>query len=108
MRAPDPPPKPLSGRRCLTRISPRPRRDQPRGAEDRRMSMATSITVRVPLAIRRPPGRTTVVAPVRDGGKAAESLRSHGVRLGGAARTGQAQLGVRDGEVVVGLPQPVG
>ncbi len=32
------------------------------------MSVATSITVRVPLAIRRRPGRKTVVTPVRRGG----------------------------------------
>ncbi len=31
------------------------------------MSEAASITVRVPLAIRRRPGRKTVVTPVRDG-----------------------------------------
>jgi hypothetical protein len=31
------------------------------------MSLATSITVRVPLAIRRRPGRKTVVTPVREG-----------------------------------------
>jgi hypothetical protein len=31
------------------------------------MSVATSITVRVPLTIRRRPGRKTVVTPVRDG-----------------------------------------
>ena len=34
------------------------------------MTQATSITVRVPLAIRRRPGRKTVVTPVRDGGEA--------------------------------------
>ena len=34
------------------------------------MTSATSITVRVPLAIRRRPGRKTVVTPVRDGGEA--------------------------------------
>jgi hypothetical protein len=34
------------------------------------MSGATSITVRVPLAIRRRPGRKTVVTPVGDGGEA--------------------------------------
>lgn len=34
------------------------------------MSMATSITVRVPLTIRRPPGRKTVVTPFRDDGEA--------------------------------------
>jgi hypothetical protein len=32
------------------------------------VSEAASITVRVPLAIRRRPGRKTVVTPVRDGG----------------------------------------
>jgi hypothetical protein len=32
------------------------------------MTMATHITVRVPLTIRRRPGRKTVVTPVRDGG----------------------------------------
>ncbi|SDE52905.1 hypothetical protein [Belnapia rosea] len=31
------------------------------------MSVATSITVRVPLAIRRRPGRKTVVTPVQEG-----------------------------------------
>ena len=35
------------------------------------MSMAAGITVRVPLAIRRRPGRRTVVVPVRDSGEAA-------------------------------------
>lgn len=34
------------------------------------MSMATSITVRVPLTIRRRPGRKTVVTPVRGSGEA--------------------------------------
>ena len=34
------------------------------------MSAATSITVRVPLAVRRRPGRKTVVTPVRDGAPA--------------------------------------
>src|SRR3712207_5550971 len=32
---------------------------------------AGSITVRVPLTIRRPPGRKTVVTPARDGAEAA-------------------------------------
>lgn len=31
------------------------------------MSVATSITVRVPLAVRRRPGRTTVVTPLQEG-----------------------------------------
>lgn len=40
------------------------------------MSMATSITVRVPLAIRRRPGRKTVVTPVQSGGETAFSTRA--------------------------------
>lgn len=40
------------------------------------MTTATSITVRVPLKIRRRPGRTTVVTPVRDGGEAALPTRA--------------------------------
>ncbi|MEO3475956.1 hypothetical protein AAFN86_29195 [Roseomonas sp. CAU 1739] len=40
------------------------------------MSAATSITVRVPLKIRRRPGRKTVVTPVRDDGEAAIPTRT--------------------------------
>ncbi len=40
------------------------------------MSEAASIVVRVPLAIRRRPGRKTVVTPVRDGGDAALPARA--------------------------------
>jgi hypothetical protein len=40
------------------------------------MTEATSITVRVPLAIRRRPGRKTVVTPVRDGGETALLTRA--------------------------------
>jgi hypothetical protein len=40
------------------------------------MSGATSITVRVPLTIRRRPGRKTVVTPVPDGGGTALSTRA--------------------------------
>jgi hypothetical protein len=40
------------------------------------MSAAASITVRVPLAIRRRPGRETVVTPVRDGIEATLSTRA--------------------------------
>ncbi len=40
------------------------------------MTSATSITVRVPLTIRRRPGRKTVVTPVRDGGGAALPARA--------------------------------
>ncbi|MCK8787234.1 hypothetical protein M0638_22940 [Roseomonas sp. NAR14] len=40
------------------------------------MTVATSITVRVPLTIRRQPGRKTVVTPVRAGGEAALPTRA--------------------------------
>jgi len=40
------------------------------------MTEATSITVRVPLTIRRQPGRKTVVTPVRDGGGTALPTRA--------------------------------
>ena len=40
------------------------------------MSVATSITVRVPLAIRRRPGRKAVVVLVRDSGEAALPTRA--------------------------------
>ena len=40
------------------------------------MTQATSISVRVPLAIRRRPGRKTVVTPVRDSGEAAFPTRA--------------------------------
>jgi hypothetical protein len=40
------------------------------------MSEAASITVRVPLAIRRRPGRKTVVTPARDGAEAALPTRA--------------------------------
>ena len=40
------------------------------------MSEAASITVRVPLTIRRRPGRRTVVVPMREGGEAALPTRA--------------------------------
>ena len=40
------------------------------------MSEAASITVRVPLAVRRRPGRKTVVTAVRDGGEPALPMRA--------------------------------
>ena len=40
------------------------------------MSEAASITVRVPLTIRRRPGRKTVVTPAREGGEAALPTRA--------------------------------
>jgi hypothetical protein len=47
----------------LASLARGPGRDQPGRAEDRGMSAAASITVRVPLAIRRRPGRKTIVTP---------------------------------------------
>ncbi len=40
------------------------------------MTEATSLTVRVPLAMRRRPGRKTVVTPVQDDGNAALPTRA--------------------------------
>jgi hypothetical protein len=40
------------------------------------MTTATTFTVRVPLTVRRRPGRKTVVTPVRDGGEAALPTRA--------------------------------
>lgn len=40
------------------------------------MTAATSITVRVPMKIRRRPGRKTVVTPVQGGGEAAVPTRA--------------------------------
>lgn len=40
------------------------------------MTGATSITVRVPLKIRRRPGRRTVVTPIQDDGEAAIPTRA--------------------------------
>jgi hypothetical protein len=45
-------------------------------ADGHRTTAAASITVRVPLAIRRRPGRKTVVTPVRDGGEEALPTRA--------------------------------
>ena len=45
-----------------------------------------SITVRVPLAIGRRPGRKTVVTPVRDGGEAALPTRADPALLKALAR----------------------
>ncbi len=50
------------------------------------MSVATSITVRVPLAIRRRPGRRTVVTPARDGAEAALPTRADPVLVKALAR----------------------
>lgn len=50
------------------------------------MTVATSITVRVPLTIRRRPGRKTVVNPVRDGGHTALTTRADPALMKALAR----------------------
>ena len=44
------------------------------------MTMATSITVRVPLKIRRRPGRKTVVTPAQEGTQVGSSKASLGLQ----------------------------
>jgi hypothetical protein len=50
------------------------------------VTVATSITVRVPLTIRRRPGRKTVVTPVRDGGEAVCQTRADPAQVKALAR----------------------
>ncbi|GGC63729.1 hypothetical protein GCM10011504_47430 [Siccirubricoccus deserti] len=50
------------------------------------MTVATSITVRVPLTIRHRPGRKTVVTPVRDGREGAIPTRADPALLKALAR----------------------
>jgi hypothetical protein len=50
------------------------------------MTEATSITVRVPLTIRRRPGRKMVVTPVQDSGESAPSMRADPALLKALAR----------------------
>jgi hypothetical protein len=61
------------------------------------MSAATSITVRVPLTIRRRPGRKTVVTPVRDGGGAAVPTRADPALVKALARAFRYQRLLDDG-----------
>ena len=85
----------------------RPLRDHPSRSTGGGMSEAAgSITVRVPLAIRRRPGRKTVVTPVRKGGEAAlrHARRSGagegagaGVPVPAPAGRGTLRLDQRDG-----------
>lgn len=62
------------------------------------MSAATSITVRVPLKIRRRPGRKTVVMPVRDGGEAAIQTRADPTLLKALARAFRYQRLLDEGQ----------
>lgn len=50
------------------------------------MTAATSITVRVPLKIRRRPGRKTVVTPIRDDGDGAIPMRADPAMVKALAR----------------------
>ncbi|WP_246420359.1 hypothetical protein [Neoroseomonas alkaliterrae] len=59
--------------------------------------MATSITVRVPLAIRRRPGRKTVVTPVPDGGEAAVPTRADTALVKALARAHRWQHLLEEG-----------
>ena len=61
------------------------------------MSVATTITVRMPLAIRRRPGRKTVVTPVRDGGEAAFPTRADPVLVKALARAHRWQRMLDEG-----------
>src|SRR5215217_5717093 len=61
------------------------------------MSEAASITVRVPLAIRRRPGRRTVVTPVPGGGEAALPTRADPALVKALARAFRYQRLLDDG-----------
>ena len=61
------------------------------------MSEAASITVRVPLAIRRRPGRKTVVTPVWEGGEAALPTRADPALLKALARAFRYQRLLEEG-----------
>jgi hypothetical protein len=50
------------------------------------MTTATHITVRMPLAIRRRPGRKTVVTPVQEGGDASVTWRADPAQVKALAR----------------------
>ena len=61
------------------------------------MSEATSVTVRVPLAIRRRPGRKAVVVPVRDSGEAALPTRADPALVKALARAFRYQRMLDEG-----------
>jgi len=61
------------------------------------MMQATSITVRVPLAIRRRLGRKTVVTPVRDSGEAALPTRADPALVKALARAFRYQRLLEEG-----------
>lgn len=61
------------------------------------MTEATSITVRVPLTIRRRPGRKTVVTPQREGGDTALPTRADPALVKALARAFRYQRLLEDG-----------
>ncbi|TDH61583.1 hypothetical protein E2C06_15730 [Dankookia rubra] len=61
------------------------------------MSLATHVTVRVPLTIRRRPGRKTVVTPVRAGGEVALPTRADPALVKAVARAFRYQRLLEEG-----------
>ena len=61
------------------------------------MTVTTSITVSVPLTIRRRPGRKTVVTPVRDGSEAALLTRTDPALVKALARAFRYQRLLNEG-----------
>jgi hypothetical protein len=61
------------------------------------VSAATHITVRVPLAIRRRPGRKTVVTPVQEPGEAAVQTRADPALVKALARAHRWQRMLEEG-----------
>lgn len=61
------------------------------------MKTATSITIRVPLTIRRQPGRKTVVTPVRGGGETALQSRADPALVKALARAFRYQRLLNEG-----------
>ena len=61
------------------------------------MRVATSITVRVPLTIRRRPGRKTVVTPVREGAEAVLPTRADPALVKALARAFRYQRLLNEG-----------
>ncbi len=61
------------------------------------MSMATSITVRVPLTIRRRPGRKTIVTPMADGAAPAIATRADPALVKALARAFRYQRMLDEG-----------
>jgi hypothetical protein len=61
------------------------------------MSMATSVTVRVPLMVRHRPGRKTVVTPVQPGSSATKPTRADPALVKALARAFRYQRMLDEG-----------